>query len=128
LKLAVHLVIMDLWRWVLTKLSHNSLWGMICPKCIYFPEYFCYCFSSNLCVLNTTNMDWRCFQQNCSGVSFLCRNPTFSKNSGKSSKILFHQKTHGARRRDGEEARGALTYRWRGPALVAPPDTSPTYL
>jgi hypothetical protein len=27
LKLAVHLVIMDLWRWVLTKLSHNSLWG-----------------------------------------------------------------------------------------------------
>jgi hypothetical protein len=24
-------------------------------KCIYFPEHFCYCFSSNLCVLNTTN-------------------------------------------------------------------------
>jgi hypothetical protein len=39
----------------------------------------------------------------------------------KSSKILFHQKTHGARRRDGEEARGALTHRWCGPALAAPP-------
>jgi hypothetical protein len=30
---------------------------LICPKCIYFPEHFCYCFSSNLCVLNTTNTD-----------------------------------------------------------------------
>jgi hypothetical protein len=30
---------------------------VICPKRIYFPEPFCYCFSSNLCVLNTTNMD-----------------------------------------------------------------------
>jgi hypothetical protein len=39
----------------------------------------------------------------------------------KSSEILFHEKTHGARRRDGEEARGALTHRWRGPALAAPP-------
>jgi hypothetical protein len=27
------------------------------PKRIYFPEHFCCCFSSNLCVLNTTNMD-----------------------------------------------------------------------
>jgi hypothetical protein len=27
------------------------------PKCIYFPEHFRYCFSSNLCVLNTTNTD-----------------------------------------------------------------------
>jgi hypothetical protein len=27
LKLAVHLVIMDFWRWVLTKLYHNGLWG-----------------------------------------------------------------------------------------------------
>jgi hypothetical protein len=56
---------------------------MIRPKRIYFPEHFCYCFSSNLCVLNTTKMDWCCFQQNCSGVSFLCRNLTFSKNLGK---------------------------------------------
>jgi hypothetical protein len=39
--------------------------------------------SSNLCVLNTTNMDWRCFQQNCPGVLFLCRNPTFRKNPEK---------------------------------------------
>jgi hypothetical protein len=31
--------------------------GMIRPKRIYIPEHFCYCFSSNLCVLNTTNMD-----------------------------------------------------------------------
>jgi hypothetical protein len=27
LKLVVHLVIIDLWRWVLMKLSHNGLWG-----------------------------------------------------------------------------------------------------
>jgi hypothetical protein len=31
--------------------------SLIRPKCIYFPEHFCYCFSSNLCVLNTTNTD-----------------------------------------------------------------------
>jgi hypothetical protein len=55
-------------------------WRLIRPKCIYFPEHFCYGFSSNLRVLNTTNTDWCCFQQNCSGVSFLCRNPTSSKN------------------------------------------------
>jgi hypothetical protein len=30
---------------------------LIRPKCIYFPEHFCYCFFSNLCVLNTTNTD-----------------------------------------------------------------------
>jgi hypothetical protein len=57
--------------------------SMIRPKRIYFPEHFCFCFSSNLCVLNTTNTDWCCFQQNYSGVLFLCRNPTFSKNLGK---------------------------------------------
>jgi hypothetical protein len=38
-----------------------ELGEVIRPKCIYFPEHFCYCFSSNLCVLNTTNMDSRCF-------------------------------------------------------------------
>jgi hypothetical protein len=59
---------------------------VIRPKCIYFPEHFCYCFSSNLCVLNTTNTDWHCFQQNSSGVSFLCRNLTSSKNLGKITK------------------------------------------
>jgi hypothetical protein len=31
--------------------------SMIRPKCIYFPEHFCCYFSSNLCVLNTSNMD-----------------------------------------------------------------------
>jgi hypothetical protein len=31
--------------------------AVIRPKRIYFSEHFCYCFSSNLCVLNTTNMD-----------------------------------------------------------------------
>jgi hypothetical protein len=56
---------------------------MIRPKCIYFSEHFCYCFSSNLCVFNTTNTNSCCFQQNCSGVLFLCRNPTFRKNPGK---------------------------------------------
>jgi hypothetical protein len=30
---------------------------LIRPKRIYFLEHFCYCFSSNLCVLNTTNTD-----------------------------------------------------------------------
>jgi hypothetical protein len=30
---------------------------VIRPKRIYFPEHFCCCSSSNLCVLNTTNMD-----------------------------------------------------------------------
>jgi hypothetical protein len=43
-------------------LDTNTFWVdarrcMICPKCIYFSKHFCYCFSSNLCVLNTTNMD-----------------------------------------------------------------------
>jgi hypothetical protein len=30
---------------------------LIRPKHIYFPEHFCYYFSSNLCVLNTNNTD-----------------------------------------------------------------------
>jgi hypothetical protein len=38
----------------------------------------------------------------------------------KSSKIIFHQKTHGAGRRDGVEARGLHTHRGRGLALAAP--------
>ena len=38
----------------------------------------------------------------------------------KLAKILFHQKTHGARRRDGGEAWGPHTHRGRGPALAAP--------
>jgi hypothetical protein len=35
----------------------KACFQVICPKRIYFPEHFCCCFSSNLCVLNTTNMD-----------------------------------------------------------------------
>jgi hypothetical protein len=30
---------------------------VIRPKRIHFPEHFCCCFSSNLCVLNATNTD-----------------------------------------------------------------------
>jgi hypothetical protein len=36
------------------------------------------------------------------------------------AKILFHQKTHGARRRDGEGLGGHHTIRGRGPGLAAP--------
>jgi hypothetical protein len=84
---------------------------VIRPKRIYFPEHFCYCFSSNLCVLNTTNMDWCCFQQNCSGVSFLCRNSTSSKNSGKITKNYISPedpRSQNARRRGG--SRGCHTW------------------
>ena len=55
-------------------------------------------------------------------VSRFCAEIQFSvKIQEKSSKIIFHQKTHGARRQEGEEARGAVTHRWRGPALAVPP-------
>jgi hypothetical protein len=40
---------------VLSQLSLCPCLRVIRPKRIYFPEHFCYCFSSNLCVLNTTN-------------------------------------------------------------------------
>jgi hypothetical protein len=36
------------------------------------------------------------------------------------AKILFHQKTHGARRRDEEGLGGYLTTRGRGPGLATP--------
>jgi hypothetical protein len=40
------------------KSSVSSLIRMLIrPKCIYFPKHFCYCLSSNLCVLNATNAD-----------------------------------------------------------------------
>jgi mannosylglycoprotein endo-beta-mannosidase len=39
----------------LTQFVH--LWSLIRPKRISFPEHFCYCFFSNLCVLNATNTD-----------------------------------------------------------------------
>jgi hypothetical protein len=31
--------------------------GLIRPKRIYFPEHFCYCFSSNLYILNAIDAD-----------------------------------------------------------------------
>jgi hypothetical protein len=36
------------------------------------------------------------------------------------TKFLFYQQTHGARRRDGEGLGGRLTTWWRGPGLAAP--------
>jgi hypothetical protein len=41
------------------KTAYKNSMGMslIRPKRIYFPEHFCYGFSSNLCVFNTTNTD-----------------------------------------------------------------------
>jgi hypothetical protein len=36
------------------------------------------------------------------------------------AKIIFHQKTHGARRRDGEGLGGRHTTRGHGPGLTAP--------
>jgi hypothetical protein len=41
---------------VSSSFRYEAMW-LIRPKRIYFPEHFCYCFSSNLCVLNTTNTD-----------------------------------------------------------------------
>jgi hypothetical protein len=39
----------------LCKEIHDLPTSLIRPKRVYFLEHFCYCFSSNLCVLNTTN-------------------------------------------------------------------------
>jgi hypothetical protein len=55
-------VVVETLAWFLSQTSSKRRYrkeerGMIRPKRIYFPEHFCYCFSSNLCVLNTTNMD-----------------------------------------------------------------------
>ena len=49
----------------------------------------------HICViLNTTNTDWRCFQQNCPGVLFLCRNSTFGEKSRKIGKpIIFTEES-----------------------------------
>jgi hypothetical protein len=48
---------MPIWQ---SRLPHRICvfaWLLIRPKRIYFLKHFCYCFSSNLCVLNTTNAD-----------------------------------------------------------------------
>jgi hypothetical protein len=41
----------------LKELEANILKSLIRPKRIYFPEHFCYCFASNLCILDATNTD-----------------------------------------------------------------------
>jgi hypothetical protein len=54
-------------------------------------------------------------------VSHFCAEIQLSvKIREKLSKILFYQKTHGARRQDGVEARGLHTHRGCGPALATP--------
>jgi hypothetical protein len=50
----------------------------------------------------------------------LYRNPTFRKIPKNIAKILFYQKTHGARRGDEGRQGAGLTTRGRGPALAAP--------
>jgi hypothetical protein len=42
---------------VMPREIYDMLGLLILPKCIYFPEHFCCCFSSNLCVLDTTNTE-----------------------------------------------------------------------
>jgi hypothetical protein len=70
-------------------------------------------------------------------VSCFCAEIQLSvKIQEKSSKILFHQKTHGAKRRDGVEARGLHTHTggaaqpWSRPPGVRParPSTQPLLL
>jgi hypothetical protein len=93
---------------------------MIRPKRIYFPEHFCYCFSSNLCVLNKLTWTNAIFSR-IAPVSHFCAEIQLSVKIWKNiAKILFHQKTHGAKRQDGEGLGGRHTTRGRGPALAAP--------
>jgi hypothetical protein len=94
--------------------------AMIRPKCIYFFEHFCCYFSSNLYVLNATNTDKRCFQQNCSGVSFFCRNPTFSINPRKYCKNHIPPEDPWSQKTRRGGAGRPHTPRWRGPGLAAP--------
>jgi hypothetical protein len=94
--------------------------SVIRPKRIYFLEHFCYCFSYNLCVLNATNTNSCCFQQNCSGVLFLCRNLTFRKNPEKYCKNSILPEDP---RSQKERRRGAVAWahhQGRGPALAVP--------
>jgi hypothetical protein len=112
---------------------------LIRPKRIYFPEHVCYCFFSNLYVLNTTNTDSRCFQQNCSGVLFLCRNPTFRKNPGKYCKnsIFARRPAEPEGETKGGSGLGSppggAAQAWPHPPVVRPPRPShrpllpPTY-
>jgi hypothetical protein len=104
---------------------------LIRPKYIYFPEHFCYCFSSNLCVLNTTNMNSCCFQQNCSGVSFFCRNLTFRKNPRKYCKNSILPEDGAKPEGETKEGcglgspPGGAAQPWPRPPVVRPPRLSP---
>jgi hypothetical protein len=52
---------------------------------------------------------------------FVCAEIQLSgKISENTAKILFYQKTHGAKIRDGEGPRGAHTPWWHGPGQAAP--------
>jgi hypothetical protein len=54
-------------------------------------------------------------------VSYFCAEIQLSgKIPENIAKILFYEKTHGARRRDEERLGAGLTTRGRGPALVTP--------
>jgi hypothetical protein len=54
-------------------------------------------------------------------VSCFCEEIELSGKIPKNTvKFLFYQKTHGARRRDGEGLGGRHTLWWRGPGLAAP--------
>jgi hypothetical protein len=94
--------------------------SLIHPKCIYFPEHFCYCFPSNLCVLNELTQTNAVFSR-IAMVSHFCAEIQLSvKIRENIAKILFQKKTHEARRRDREGLGGRHTTRGRGPGLTAP--------
>jgi hypothetical protein len=100
--------------------GHYASSQMIRPKRIYFLEHFCYCFSSNLYVLNKTNMDNAVFSR-IALVSCFCAEIQLSgKILENTAKILFYHKTHGARIQDGEGPGGRHTTWWRDPGLSAP--------
>src|SRR3954469_1254916 len=93
---------------------------MIRPKRIYFLEHFAIVSPLNLCDLDTTNTDRRCFQQNYLGVLFLCRKSTIRKNLGKYAKNYISPedpRSQKTRRRGGL---GGTPMPGTGPPLAAP--------
>src|SRR3954469_24369757 len=91
---------------------------MIRPKRIYFLEHFAIVSPLNLCDLDTTNTDRRCFQQNYLGVLFLCRKSTIRKNPGKYAKNYISpedprsQKTRRRRSLGGPHPCQARAHHW----------------
>ena len=88
--------------------------------------------SPHICVvLNATNPDWRCFQQNCPGVLFLCRNSTFGEKSRKIGKpIIFtedsrSQKMECRRALGGPDMAQARPSHWPRLACVWCPQAPP---